>query len=374
VASAAAALALVAVAAPPAYADEVRDAQWHLDFLNVARAHRITQGAGVTVAVIDTGVDAGHRDLTGTILAGTDLTPTPVGKRDGRTDLDGHGTAMAGLIVAHGHGAESGALGIAPRARVLPVRNREFGGVGGITGVAESIDWAVAHGARVISMSFGVPEPEEPMRAAVEAAQRADVVLVAAVGNQPLAQAVQYPAAYPGVLAVGGIDRRGSHAGVSVTGPEVALAAPAVDVVSTDRRGNSGYSRGEGTSGATAMVAGVAALIRARYPDLSAAEVAHRLTATARDAGDPGRDELYGFGIPDPVAALTAEVPPLADATTAAPAAPTVTARPPGQDPVAGERDDGGSLGLILVGLGCLLLVGLAAGAGGWLLLRRRHA
>jgi type VII secretion-associated serine protease mycosin len=373
--AAAAALALVGVAAPPAYADAVRDAQWHLDYLNVTRAHRITQGAGVTVAVIDTGVDAGHPDLAGAVLAGTDLTATPVGKRDGRTDLDGHGTAMAGLVVARGHGSNRGALGIAPRARVLPIRNREFGSVGGITGLPESIEWAVSHGARVISMSVGVPDPDEQLRAAVEAARRADVVLVAAVGNRPLSQAVEYPAGFPGVLAVGGIDRRGAHADVSVTGPEVTVAAPAVDVVSTDKRGDTGYTRGEGTSGATAIVAGAAALVRARYPDLSAAEVVHRLTATARDAGDPGRDQLYGFGILNLVAALTADVPPpTAEATTAAPAPAPASPAAPGRDPVAEERGIGAPMGLLLVGLGCLLLVGLAAGAGGWLLLRRRQA
>jgi len=274
---------------------------------------------------------------------------------------------MAGLIAARGRGTR-GALGVAPRARILPIRNTPSTAPVD-SELAASIQWAVAHGARVISMSLTEFDPDDDVRAAVEAAQRADVVLVAAVGNAPTFEAVGYPAAYPGVLAVAGVDRRGRRAGVSVTGPRVDLAAPAVDVVSTDRRGGTGYRRGTGTSDAAAIVAGTAALVRARYPDLPAGEVVRRLTATARDAGPAGRDEEYGYGVLDPVAALTADLP--------APS-PTAGATPPGAPPppVGNVRaDEGGDgvgvpVGLAIVGTGLLLL--LAAAGGGALLLRRR--
>jgi type VII secretion-associated serine protease mycosin len=367
-----AALAAVAVAAPPVRADAVRDGQWHLKFLKVAQAHRVTQGAGVTVAVIDTGVDAGHPDLAGAVVAGTDLTTTPAGSRDGRTDLDGHGTAMAGLIAARGRGGARGALGIAPKAKILPIRVADSLAPSNTDSPA-AIAWAVSHGADVISMSFAGRDPSDEVRAAVEAALRAGVVLVAGAGNRPLSEWVDFPAAYPGVLAVAGVDRQGRHAAVSVTGPEVQLAAPAVDVVSTDRRGGTGYRQGTGTSDATAIVAGAAALVRARYPDLPAAEVVHRLTATARDAGAAGRDDEYGFGVLDLVGALTAVVPPLPAATTPA-AQPTPTAGPWRPAPAAGEDRGGFPLGLAAIGLGGALLLFAVAGAGIWLVVRRRHA
>jgi subtilisin family serine protease len=260
---------------------------------------------------------------------------------------------------------------VAPQARILPVRNAP--GTAPINSeLAGSIDWAVAHGARVISMSLTEFDPDDEVRAAVDAARRADVVLVAAVGNAPTFEAVGYPAAYPGVLAVAGVDRRGRRAGVSVAGPRVDLAAPAVDVVSTDRRGGTGYRRGTGTSDAAAIVAGAAALVRARYPDLPAGEVVRRLTVTARDAGAAGRDDEYGAGILDPVAALTADLPAPPPTTPAGASPPGV---PPGGNVAAGGGGAGGGgagvpVGLAVVAAGLLLLLG--AVVGGALLLRRR--
>lgn len=143
--------------------------------------------------------------------------------------------------------------------------------------------------------------------AAVERAVKADVVVVAGAGNTPKSKQVAFPAKLPGVVAVAGTDKDGNHAAISATGPEVVLAAPAVDIVSTGAFGK--YVTGEGTSNSTAIVAGVVALVRSRFPELPAAEVVRRLTATATDRGKPGRDDEYGYGIVNPVAALTAEVP-----------------------------------------------------------------
>jgi type VII secretion-associated serine protease mycosin len=308
----------------PATADEIRDAQWHLDFLEIARVHQITRGDGIVVAVIDTGVDATHPDLRGRVLPGTDL--TLVGKGgNGQKDEDGHGTGMAGLIAAQGR-----ALGIAPAARILPVRDTS-NHFGFDSHLSEGLEWAIDHGARVVCIAAAGDDSSD-LRLAIERALRNDIVIVAGVGNYPASTTVRYPAAYRGVVAAGGIDRNGRHADVSVTGREVVLAAPAVDIMSTGRRGPefNGYRIGTGTSDATAIIAGAAALVRARYPDLSAAEVVHRLTATADDKGISGHDHQYGYGVVNLVRALTADVPPL-PTSKPPPTTSTPHAAPPSQ-------------------------------------------
>ena len=314
--------ALVGVLAHPgpARADQTRDEQWHLAFLHVDQAHRYSQGDGVTVGVVDSGVQADHPDLVANVLPGADFTDAG---GDGRTDPNGHGTRMAGLIAAHGHDHDAGALGIAPRARILPVTD---GVISSTSRTASSIHWAVDHGARVVCFAGGFAVDDEVLRQAIAYAFAHDVVVVAGVGNAPKATDVEFPARYEGVVAAAGVDRNGDHAAVSVTGSAVVLSAPAVDIMSTAP--NNRYSLGVGTSDATAIIAGAAALVRARFPELSATEVVHRLTATAIDKGPPGRDDQYGYGIVNLVGALTADVPPLraspsAQPTTSAHAAPS---------------------------------------------------
>ena len=313
----------------PALADQVRDNQWHLRYLNIAAAHKISQGKGVTVAVIDTGVDP-HPDLRNNLLPGT--VTYPGGTGDGRQDGDpgGHGTGMAGLIAAHGRG-NSGALGIAPKAKILPVQDGKGRRSGESTDTATAIRWAISKNVSVINISEAVA-PTQELRKAIEEAFNADIVVVAAVGNRPEESLVQYPAAIDGVVAVGSVDRRGNHSDTSVTGKQVVITAPGVDIVST-AKGNK-YSKTYGTSNATAIVSGAVALIRSRYPDLSAKEVVHRLTSTAVDKGAPGRDEEYGYGVLDIVAALTADVPPLAgDATPS-------TSTNPNPTPTTADNND----------------------------------
>jgi len=210
--------------ASAAWADSTRDRQWPLAFLKVAEAQRYSQGAGVIVAVIDSGVDASHPDLAGSVLSGIDAQPGASG--NGWTDTDGHGTGMAGLIVAHGHGpgGSLGVVGIAPQAKILPVKDGASAG----TAVADGIAWATNHGAKVISISEGSADDDPRERAAVEQAIARDIVVVAGAGNLP-GQGVDYPAAYPGVVAVAGVDQHGNHAEVSLTGPQVVLSAPAVN-------------------------------------------------------------------------------------------------------------------------------------------------
>ncbi|GIJ51825.1 hypothetical protein Val02_87110 [Virgisporangium aliadipatigenens] len=326
----------------PARADETRDRQWHLGFLDVAAAHRISQGEGVTVGVVDSGVDIKHPDLASAVLPGTNF----VGG-DGSVDGDGHGTKMAGLIAARGRPGDKGALGIAPRAKILPVDS-------GIDNwqSADGVDWAVEHGARVLCLAFGSESVGTDLPPAIERALAADVVIVAAAGNRPENGNIVHPARHPGVVAAAGIDKDGNHASVSATGPEVVLAAPAVDIVSTSL--NNGYSSGTGTSDATAIIAGAAALVRSKFPDLKASEVVRRLTATAVDKGAPGRDDEYGYGVVNLVGALTADVP--------ASAVPT----PDAAQPPAGNSDGSGPdpVAVVLLGLfvvGAVGIVGITA-------------
>jgi type VII secretion-associated serine protease mycosin len=330
----------------PARADRYRDAQWYLTSLKVAEAQRISTGAGVTVAVIDSGVWAGHPDLHGAVLPGTNVLGDG---GDGRKDVNGHGTQMASIIAARGRSGGRGILGIAPEAKILPVRPDD-----GPLLVSDAIRWSVDHGAKVINMSFVVLE-DDRLADAVKQAASSDVVLVAATGNdgQPGFEG-EYPAAYPDVLAVGATDRDGKIASFSHHGPQVDIVAPGADIAMADLASSGSYAIGNGTSQAAAVVSGAAALIRSKYPELSALQVVDLLTSTAVDKGPPGRDDAYGYGELDLMAALTAK------SSTEPSAAPTVTDAPPESQTDSG---DGGSgippLGII--GIGVVVLVGAVA-------------
>ncbi|MET8039943.1 type VII secretion-associated serine protease mycosin [Micromonospora sp. NPDC005215] len=332
--------------------------QWHLSFLKVAEAHKVSRGNGIKVALPDSGVDR-HPDLEGNLLSGTDIVPG--GSGDGLTDKDGHGTGMAGLIAAHG-GGKSDTLGIAPQAKILPIYCSPPGANSDTESLSAAIEYAISNGADVISISIAGGASSR-LEQAIKMALQSDIVVVAAAGNAPWNQVAGYPARYPEVIAVGGIDRNGNRAAVSVTGPEIDVVAPAVDIYSTSLDGK--YRKGTGTSDATAIVAGAAALIRSKYPYLPAQEVAHRLTATAIDKGAPGRDDEYGYGVIDLVAALTADVPPLGfeSVSASAGAGPTTTAgAQPGDD-----EGDATARGLATLG------VILAAGVGWAVVVRRRR-
>ncbi|SCL18909.1 type VII secretion-associated serine protease mycosin [Micromonospora inyonensis] len=308
----AAGLALTALGTPVSAGAAVPplERQWHLDALRVGEAHRISTGEGVTVAVIDTGVYAEHPDLAGRVLDGTRL----IGRDDkGKVDERNHGTGVAGLIAARG-GGRGRALGIAPGARILPVTvaTNTFAG----SNLPEGIRYAVDHGAKVVNISNGGPTTSSALTEAVRYAQSKDVVVVAAAGNAEQGDTgVLYPARLPGVIAVGATGRDGEPWSGATRGEQIAITAPGVDVSTTAGRWSDltegGYVTVDGTSAAAPLVAGAAALIRARYPEASAADVVNRLVSTARDAGPPGRDDRYGFGRLDLVRALTADVPPV---------------------------------------------------------------
>jgi type VII secretion-associated serine protease mycosin len=269
------------------------------------RVWPITQGRGVTVAVLDSGVEASIPDLAGVVLPGTDARG---GGGDGRTDLDdaavpGHGTGMASLIASQG--TTTGFVGVAPQVKILPVVTKD--GVG----MAPGIRFAVDHGAKVINISQAGPAPcPDEVQQAVGYALEHDVVVVAGAGNDgDTLNMSENPANCAGVLAVGAVDSTTKPWVKTQRQPYVAVAAPGVATTQLAKDGEVHTVQGGGTSGSSALVSGAAALVRAKNPQMPARELVQRLIATARDAGPEGRDNLTGFGVVRPYRALTDNVP-----------------------------------------------------------------
>ncbi|MET9348593.1 type VII secretion-associated serine protease mycosin [Streptomyces termitum] len=364
----AAAFAVLPATAGTARADAIRDRQWGLEALRTEEAWRTTKGEGITVAVLDTGVDADHPDLIGSVLPGKDF--IGFGAAEGDPAWARHGTAMAGIIAGHGHGHgdDSGVLGIAPSARVLPVRvilegkdkDRDRARKTRGTALAQGIRWAADQGADVINLSLGDdsesahPDPGED--AAVQYALAKGVSVVASAGNGgEKGDHISYPAAYPGVIAVTAVDRYGTRASFSTRRWYATVSAPGVDVViaDPDRR----YYEGWGTSAAAAFVSGAVALVRSAHPDLTPAQVKRLLVDTARDRPDGGRSDAKGYGTVDPAAALEAA------ATLEAVDPKTATAGYRGQyfgsgpRPAEAEGWTPGLLAPLAGGLGALLLL-----------------
>ncbi|MFF8525651.1 type VII secretion-associated serine protease mycosin [Streptomyces werraensis] len=311
------AAALVLVPGTTAHADTIRDRQWALDALHADQVWSTTRGAGVTVAVLDTGVEADHPDLDGNVLQGKDL--VGFGAREGDEAWARHGTAMAGIIAGHGHGPGNGdgVLGVAPEAKILPVRviledkdparakARSTRG----NALAEGIRWAADHGADVINLSLGddsaSAHPEEGEDEAIQYALRKGVVVVASAGNGgEKGDRISYPAAYPGVIAATAVDRYGTRAPFSTRRWYATVSAPGVDVIIADP--DHKYYEGWGTSAAAAFVSGAVALVKAAHPDLTPAQIKRLLQDTAGNAPAAGRDDSRGFGFVDPAAAIEA--------------------------------------------------------------------
>lgn len=294
------------ISTAPAGADTVREGQWPLiNYHATTDVWPISQGDGVTVAVIDSGV-AEHQDLTGQVLPGTDCSGEGL---DYKTDKVGHGTAMASLIAGHGHGEQAGVMGLAPKAKILPVRIGTFDVDSGsmVSGnLAECLRYAVDHGVKVVNMSISGSSAEAGVRDAVKYAVEKDVVVVASAGNTGGDHPVEYPSAFPGVVSVGAVDQRGNIWSRSNTGPEVTLAAPGVDIYSATAKSASSYGKGNGTSGAAAYVSAIAALVRSKYPNLSAGQVINRMIKSAVAPPDKSTvpNNKYGYGIASAKGAL----------------------------------------------------------------------
>ncbi|MFJ3904093.1 S8 family serine peptidase [Streptomyces sp. NPDC090025] len=236
---------LVGVAPGAAYADSIRAQQWHLDTFRADEIWRISKGEGVTVAVIDSGVDKNNPDLVGRVLDGKDLAPAASG--DEHTDLDGHGTGMAGLIAGTGRArGGDGAFGLAPEAKILPIRlpepdpgrsqkagDEEFNRL-----TSEGIRYAADAGAKVINISQGVQTGSDHLTDAVRYALDKGSLVFASVGNSgDRANLPEYPGATPGVVGVGAIDQKLTRVANSQHGPQVDVVAP---VASSGKSGGSG--------------------------------------------------------------------------------------------------------------------------------------
>jgi len=312
--------ALIAAPATPALADQVRSAQmWVLNMLNIQQAWTVSQGAGVTVAVIDSGVDRDVSDLTGSVIEGPNLTGvnTPMSN----PNWGQHGTWMGSLIAGHGHdGGADGILGTAPQSRILSIRvitdpadpnyhkyQRESS-AHSQQALAKAITDAVRDGAGVISMSIGYGGPSLAVRQALQDAYDHNVVVLASSGNSGKASRPRapysFPADYPGVIGVAAVSQDDTPASFSSDNLSVQVAAPGVNVPAQGRDGQ--YWLVSGTSPACALTAGVAALIRSAYPKLPASDVAEALTTTTRNRPPGGYDDNVGFGTVDAAAALTA--------------------------------------------------------------------
>jgi type VII secretion-associated serine protease mycosin len=311
------ALVAAVVPASAASADQVRDAEYWLADYGIQRAWQTTRGAGTTVAVIDTGVDSSVRELQGAVVGGTDV--SGLGSPDGQTPVGedpNHGTLVGSMVAGRGTGSGDGVIGVAPEADLLSV-SVGFGStaVDSDDQIARAVRWAVDAGADVINMSLTRNTLDWPTSwdDAFLYAMQHDVVVVAAAGNRGSGTTeVGAPATMPGVLTVAGVDRQGTASfDASSQGITIGVAAPSEDLVGVGP-GDVHYSW-SGTSGATPLVAGIVALVRSAHPELDADDVINRVVATATPKGTTTPDPLYGYGLVDAAAAVTASVPTVAE-------------------------------------------------------------
>ncbi|MFF0624190.1 type VII secretion-associated serine protease mycosin [Streptomyces sp. NPDC004296] len=359
----------------PAAADSIRDRQWPLSAYDAESVWKISTGRGVTVAVIDTGADGTHPDLVGNVLSGKNFLE---GGTADHVTTDDHGTSMAGLIAGHGHGTggSAGVMGLAPEAKILPLRvtadNASLVVTHG-TPVADAVRYAVDHGASVINMSLAGPEGVPGLESAIRFARQKDAVVIAGTGNDGT-DAPTYPASIPGVIGVGAVDSSRKIWPKSNYGPDVLLTAPGVGTISTSV--DHMYSTGDGTSVATAYVSAAAALLRAKFPDLSAGQIANRLVKTAKlpesakDLKVP--DQHYGYGFIRPYSALTEDIPSgPKNGPLPAPAPSAASPAPDASDGAAKSSSASHSALVPLVIVGGVVAVGIALG--GLVLWRRRR-
>jgi hypothetical protein len=360
----------------PAHADEVRDLQRPvLKLLGMDAAWKVTKGKGVTVAVVDSGVDPNQADLRGKVTTG----PNMISAIDRGKPARLHGTGMATLIAGHGHGAggRSGIIGMAPQAHVLAIRaisEPEDAGYARYqrseaarNSVARGIRYAADHGADVINLSLGRIEEAPDERAAVGYAIGKGVVVVSAVGNDGDKDRLldedgfapySYPASYPGVIAVAATEPGHARAPFSNRNYSVLLSAPGAGLPIGGPGGR--YFVSDGTSDASALVSGIAALIRAKHPKMAPALVSQALVQSTRHGPKDGYDPEVGFGEVHAARALSA-----ADSLASTPAGP-------GKSKVARERFGAEEPGPVKVidhpaWVGWLVVAILVLGVGGTL-------
>jgi len=297
--------------------DPVRSAEYWLNDYGIKTAWSTTRGAGVKIAIIDTGIGRGPVEFTGAVAGGTDV--SGVGSPDGRTPVgavdSNHGSWVASLAASRGTGADTGMIGVAPEAELLAV-SVGFGASAKVPfteQIAEAIRWSVDNGADIINMSLttNLPDWDESWDDAFLYAFDHDVVVIVAAGNRGSGTTVVgAPATIPGVLTVGGVDPQGkASVDASTQGITIGVSGPSENLLGVSADGR--LVRWDGTSGAAPIVAGIAALVRSAHPELNAANVINRLIRTAKPAAGAQRvpDPLYGYGLVDAAAAVSAQVP-----------------------------------------------------------------
>ncbi|MEU9718620.1 type VII secretion-associated serine protease mycosin [Streptomyces sp. NPDC047976] len=344
---------------------QIADRPWALQRVMLDALWARTKGKGVRVAVIDTGVDRANPQLAGALDtgAGRDFIDPKGG--DGTNDTVGHGTKVAGLIAARPQQG-TGFVGLAPEATVIPIRQNDGQATGNaVATLAQAVDHAVAKGARVINISQDTDAPLTPdseLGKAVQRALAAKAVVVASAGNDGLSGQKHrtYPAAFPGVLAVASSDRNNERAAFSQPGDFIGVAAPGVDMVSTVP--GFGQCIDNGTSFSAPYVAGVAALLVAAHPQWTPQEVVWQIQNTA-ERSVKGRDDYVGWGVVDPVRALTQDdgppKPPVPDPGPPPAAAPRAAALPMSE--TAQERDQ--RIGTYALGIAGVLIAVVAGTA-----------
>ncbi|WP_410661627.1 type VII secretion-associated serine protease mycosin [Amycolatopsis sp. lyj-112] len=345
----------------------VRAQPWAQQALAPQRVWPYSKGSGVLVAVVDSGVDADHPQLSraGKVRAGRDF--YLASSLPGAFDCVSHGTGVAGIIAAD-PAPGIGFHGVAPDAEILPVRisDRDFDGQGGSLRidpqvVANGIRYATDQGAKVINLSLAGHDDFAVIRDAVAYAVSRDALVIAAAGNtqrESTTELPSYPAAYDGVLGVGAIDIDGARMSGSQIGRYVDIVAPGAKVLASTRVGGHVYT--DGTSYAAPFVSGTAALVRSAWPQLTAPEVARRLMATANPARGGLRSPAFGAGVVDPYRAVTDSM------DTAAPGAlPAFIPVPPDQEQLdraaARENNATAAKWLTVVVVGAIVLALLVA-------------
>ncbi|MER6436876.1 type VII secretion-associated serine protease mycosin [Streptomyces sp. NPDC001185] len=388
-------LSLVGIAALPAHAESIREREWHLTAMRAEQMWRTSTGRGVTVTVIDSGVNAGLTDLAGRVLPGRDEAPDAPG--DERTDPNGHGTLMALLIAGSGRSdGGAGTFGLAPGVKILPVRTPDRGLDSGryikefSATVSRGIRFAVDSGSRVINISMGVPAGTEELTAAVKYALDKGSLIFAGVGNsgsEDDGNPVEYPGATPGVVGVAAVGKNLHRTTESEHGPQVDIAAPGEEMYHACPNG-SGLCRSHGTSDATALASASAALIWSKHPTWTNNQVLRVMLNTIGGPTDGAkRNDSIGYGIVRPRIALRdpgdpgpADEYPLLDFTAVPSASPHVTtsAAKSTSVPAEGGRsaarvspEDGGDSALwtVLGVAGAVLIGGVVVAA-----VRRRSA
>ncbi|WP_420080653.1 type VII secretion-associated serine protease mycosin [Streptomyces sp. JL4002] len=364
-------LLLAGVAATPAHAETIRSQQWHLDAMKADEIWKISTGKGVTVAVIDSGITE-IPELVGQFLPGKTFSTQGA---EEPVDKGGHGTGIAALIAGTGkHPSGDGAYGLAPDAKILPLRvpdDQEWE----TPSWAAAIRYAADSDAKVINISLGrssKPEEDAARAEAVKYALSKGKLVFAAAGNTGNGtNKVQYPGATPGVVGVAAVDSRGEPTSESQHGPQIDLAAPGTDIVMACAS-NSGLCKTHGTSDSSALASASAALLWAAHPDWTNNQVLRVLLNTAGKPVDgSGRNDYVGYGVVRPRVALQtpgdpgpADVYPLPDLAAAAP--PPTQAPAPGDKAATAPKSDGSTTPWTGIGLGlaaCVLIGGAVTAA-----------